>query len=369
MDLTPERPPAPLDPNRDAGKLIPADYPMMELSPALKGRKNGFQVIFRRAAINAIHAHGATSLQNEICGVVVGQIHQDKRGAYLYIAAAIAGEHASHHAAQVTFTSETWTAIHKVMDADYPDLRIVGWYHTHPGFGIFLSGMDLFIHDHFFDLPWQIALVYDPISKDEGSFVWRAGQPKREPFLIHEAPGPWITPSSAASATTGQPNGNGTIASQITDNAQSAAAAPSTASATTDQPTADPGSSNLVSANRLSDASAADPAANGACHGNSTASSPISLDLSSSAISAGATASVDVPQAAESHASAATDTSLAQSAADPSAPPPADGSQATPKTVVTLAPVSHYWQLPPLRALRLFTRDLFRRQFRGSQNR
>ena len=51
------------------------------------------------------------------------------------------------------------------MDAEHSEERIVGWYHTHPGFGIFLSGMDLFIQDHFFNLPWQVAFVYDPLRR------------------------------------------------------------------------------------------------------------------------------------------------------------------------------------------------------------
>ena len=53
---------------------------------------------------------------------------------------------------------------------------MIGWYHTHPGFGIFLSDMDVFICDNFFNLPWQVAFVYDPLGGDEGNFVWRAGQ-------------------------------------------------------------------------------------------------------------------------------------------------------------------------------------------------
>ena len=72
------------------------------------------------------------------------------------------------------------------MDKDHPDARIVGWYHTHPGFGIFLSGMDLFIQDNFFNLPWQVAFVYDPTSEEEGLFVWHAGKSEPEPFLLQE---------------------------------------------------------------------------------------------------------------------------------------------------------------------------------------
>ncbi len=34
--------------------------------------------------------------------------------------------------------------------ANSPNIDIVGWYHTHPSFGIFLSHHDLFIHQNFF---------------------------------------------------------------------------------------------------------------------------------------------------------------------------------------------------------------------------
>ena len=80
------------------------------------------------------------------------------------------------------------------MDRDYPDKKMIGWYHTHPGFGIFLSGMDLFICDNFFNLPWQVAFVYDPLGGDEGNFVWRSGKPTREPVLLEDD----VTPAAAA---------------------------------------------------------------------------------------------------------------------------------------------------------------------------
>ena len=105
---------------------------------------------------------------------------------YLYINHSIRGDSAENRATQVTFKSETWTHIQSVMERDHADERIVGWYHTHPGFGIFLSGMDLFIQDNFFNLPWQVAFVYDPSSGEEGAFIWRAGASEREPFLIQE---------------------------------------------------------------------------------------------------------------------------------------------------------------------------------------
>src|SRR5690606_25238601 len=80
----------------------------------------------------------------------------------------------------------TWDYVHQVLESDYPGQKIVGWYHTHPDFGVFLSGMDLFIQDNFFNLPWQVAFVYDPVRREEGVFVWKNGKSERVPHLVHK---------------------------------------------------------------------------------------------------------------------------------------------------------------------------------------
>ncbi len=50
------------------------------------------------------------------------------------------------------------------------DLRIVGWYHTHPGFGVFMSGTDRSTQRHIFGMAWQVAVVYDPLNGEYGVF-------------------------------------------------------------------------------------------------------------------------------------------------------------------------------------------------------
>jgi len=65
----------------------------------------------------------------------------------------------------MTFTPETWVQVNRVKDQRYADAKIVGWYHTHPRFGIFLSDMDKFIHKHHFSQPWTTALVVDPVQE------------------------------------------------------------------------------------------------------------------------------------------------------------------------------------------------------------
>ena len=162
------------------------NLPRRDLAAAVAGRTGVFQVIVRQSALNRLYRHGHSHTSQEICGVLVGDVYTDATGPYLHVEAVIEGDHASGGAAQVTFTADTWTHVQGVMDRDYPQRRMVGWYHTHPGFGIFLSDMDLFLHGNFFNLPWQVAFVYDPLGGDEGLFVWQLGQTVRTAFLTEE---------------------------------------------------------------------------------------------------------------------------------------------------------------------------------------
>ncbi|MFX1340057.1 MAG: Mov34/MPN/PAD-1 family protein [Promethearchaeota archaeon] len=46
------------------------------------------------------------------------------------------------------------------------ELRIVGWWHSHPGFGPFLSSTDIHTQEFFFPESYQVALVVDPIKNE-----------------------------------------------------------------------------------------------------------------------------------------------------------------------------------------------------------
>lgn len=170
----------------DVGQIDPTDAE--QRTPIyLQGARNaGFQVVLDRAALDAIHEHGKSRTDVEICGVLVGRLYRDRFGPYLLVRDIVRGDEAAERAAQVTFTAQTWERIHAEMEKRFPEEKIVGWYHTHPGFGIFLSGMDLFIQEHFFNLPWQVAFVYDPVGGDEGAFIWRDGKCVREPYLTEQ---------------------------------------------------------------------------------------------------------------------------------------------------------------------------------------
>jgi len=140
------------------------------------GRQHPFRVYFDPQVHRQIWEHALADTSVEICGVVVGRWHRDADGPFVLVSGSIRGQAAANKFAEVTFTHETWSAINAEMDSKFADQSIVGWYHTHPDFGIFLSDRDRFIQENFFSGAGQIALVVDPIRKTEGVFVWRDGK-------------------------------------------------------------------------------------------------------------------------------------------------------------------------------------------------
>ena len=125
--------------------------------------------------VRQIRRHARSSIKTEVCGVLVGR--ENSEG--MEVEACISGLNAEQAGAHVTFTQDTWEHIYKVKDRQYPNQRIVGWYHSHPGFGIFLSDHDMFIHKNFFSSPRQVAWVCDPHSDEEGCFGWVSGRIER----------------------------------------------------------------------------------------------------------------------------------------------------------------------------------------------
>jgi len=171
------------------------DFPLQELK--ITERPSGFQIVVRRSTLNAMKSHGRTSMNAEVGGMLLGNLCWDSEP-FLILEVSIIGKHTNENAASVTFTAETWDYVWKEQEEKYPDTNIVGWYHTHPGFGIFLSQMDLFICEHTFNAPHQVAYVYDPQSEDDGWFFWKQSQPTKlkSLLIIEDEPALPITISS-----------------------------------------------------------------------------------------------------------------------------------------------------------------------------
>lgn len=129
------------------------------------------EVRLAEPAFSTVERHAASSL-DEIGGLLVGEAFRWQGRLYVEVDHAIAGEGMKAGPAHVTFTAETWSHLLAEQERLLPGKQVVGWYHSHPRMGIFLSDMDLAIHRHFFDQEWHVALVVNGQDRIAGFFAW-----------------------------------------------------------------------------------------------------------------------------------------------------------------------------------------------------
>jgi proteasome lid subunit RPN8/RPN11 len=136
--------------------------------------KAAVSVFLTQPAFVRVCSLSGRDTDNEVGGVLIGRWRVDKRSGERYIVAeaALPARHTRQGSAFLTFTQDTLVALHQEQEERYPGRRIVGWFHTHPRMGVFLSDYDLWLHRHFFPEPWQVALVIEPCSQIGGFFVW-----------------------------------------------------------------------------------------------------------------------------------------------------------------------------------------------------
>ena len=132
-------------------------------------------IFLDRLAADAIERHALRDTTVELGGILLGkECLDDETGEpFVWVTKSIEAKHFENTQASFTYTHDSWEEITRERDRLFPDLDIVGWYHTHPDFGVFLSSHDLFIHHHFFAQPLQVAYVVDPIRQTRGFFQWR----------------------------------------------------------------------------------------------------------------------------------------------------------------------------------------------------
>ena len=102
----------------------------------------------------------------EIGGFLMGQF--EEKGMYYDIAITqfVPIEAANQNAYKLEFSTESMAVeLSNVLD-NHPHLKVIGWFHTHPGHGLFLSKPDLTIHEGFFLKRYQVAMEIDSLSEN-----------------------------------------------------------------------------------------------------------------------------------------------------------------------------------------------------------
>jgi proteasome lid subunit RPN8/RPN11 len=146
----------------------------------------GTVVYISRATYEEIHEFTNKKTVNESGGILIGHCIEEFDKLNVVITGFVEGKHCEATPTTLTFTHKTWEHWHRELAKREGEV-IVGWIHTHPNFGIFLSEYDTFIHENFFREAYQIAYVVDPLQETEGFFC-RIGDElkKRSGFFLYD---------------------------------------------------------------------------------------------------------------------------------------------------------------------------------------
>lgn len=151
-------------------------------------------IYISQAVYKEIHKFTKNKTTNESGGMLVGTIIEEFGKTNIVISGFVEAKFCEATPTTLKFTHETWEFVHKEIEKKHKGKKIVGWIHTHPDFGIFLSEYDKFIHQNFFSEAYQVAYVVDPIQNIEGFYFWINGNiEKCKGFYIYDKTGTPIT--------------------------------------------------------------------------------------------------------------------------------------------------------------------------------
>lgn len=108
----------------------------------------------------------------EIFGYLIGSILKWNKVIYIVVEDSIFLQNAVHSdkysTAQIKGTAGAYQKEFERLKSlrNNENLRIIGWWHSHPNFGCFLSSTDLITQKSFFHKSYQVALVVDPVRNE-----------------------------------------------------------------------------------------------------------------------------------------------------------------------------------------------------------
>ena len=105
----------------------------------------------------------------EAMGLLLGEVFRHEGTEWVFVREYVtAGNDAS--AVSVKFTEEAFKDLIPIISSKIKKSLLVGWCHSHPGFGCFLSSTDQATQRNYFNESFSVALVVDPVKGEKKFF-------------------------------------------------------------------------------------------------------------------------------------------------------------------------------------------------------
>ena len=141
-----------------------------------------FEVYFSKTAIQQFEQHAASFAENrlECMGLLLGNYYSFQGKRWVWAEQYITAENDSSPTS-VRFSRDAFSSLVQKYNSSRNNKLVVGWAHSHPGYGCFLSATDVKTQDSFFDHSLNFALVVDPSKKSS------SGTPLKKVFRLSDS--------------------------------------------------------------------------------------------------------------------------------------------------------------------------------------
>jgi proteasome lid subunit RPN8/RPN11 len=138
----------------------------------------GQMVYFTKDVEQAIESHLNTE-PYELGGLLLGKVFKvpfvgsAKYPWITLVEKSLPSQEYKNSSVSLRMGTEVWNRASTILQNG---LMIVGWYHSHPNLGVFFSGTDRATQSAFFNHPYALGVVIDPVRKERKCFFGSASE-------------------------------------------------------------------------------------------------------------------------------------------------------------------------------------------------
>ncbi|MDP3910973.1 MAG: hypothetical protein Q8Q14_11340, partial [Gemmatimonadales bacterium] len=146
-----------------------------------------YPIFFQQEAVVALHEHLKGSPQQAIFGFLIGNLFRDPESGVLFpiIDKTLRLNQAIYGDKTEVVVERLWARMQQQLERAAG--LLLGWYHSHPGQGGFLTAHDVTTHEKFFTDPWQVAIL---VAAEAGGVTGRFFRSSQNPDW-HKTPLPF----------------------------------------------------------------------------------------------------------------------------------------------------------------------------------
>jgi TolA-binding protein len=177
-EVTPLKPDRNDNDSRKSGGIInlkekrpPTEDPALAVKIAGSFEGGDVRVFLPMEVFEELERRVLRARESELSGILLGDLYRSPAFDYLEVEGFLPLRDTG-----ARFTPETWEALYAELDRRKSDTNIIGWFFSDPSGNLALEGYRQFVHESFFDDPYQVAMGIDPSSGRYRFFQWKEGE-------------------------------------------------------------------------------------------------------------------------------------------------------------------------------------------------